>query len=367
MRFQLLPHDREEGWTPYAWLIYLVAFACWPAMKHGTSSLEWVATIAGLVVFLALYFRGFWECDSWRFLAIIAAITLLGMAFFPVNPGAGSFFIYAAAFAGRVNPARRAAQLIALIEVVVLVEVAALHTPWYNAFWPLVFAPLIGAINVQNGQRKLANAKLRLAHDEIERLAKAAERERIARDLHDLLGHTLSVIILKSELASKLAERDVERARVEIRDVERISRDALAQVRSAVRGYRAGGLQRELDSAREALAAAGIDVTIDAANVSVHASQEAVLALAIREAVTNIIRHARARHCEIAVVQRDGTCRATIRDDGVGGDVSPGTGLTGMRERVESFGGALVSDGSHGMTVTITLPLTTPFAGAQSA
>jgi two-component system, NarL family, sensor histidine kinase DesK len=367
MRLHLLPHDREEGWTPYAWLIYLAAFACWPAMKHGTSELEWAATMTGLVAFLALYFRGFWEHGGWRYLAIIAAITLLGAAFFPINPGAGSFFIYAAAFAGRLNPVRRAVQVIAAIEIVVLVQIGALHEPWYNAFWPLLFAPMIGAINVQNGQRKLANAKLRLAHDEIERLAKAAERERIARDLHDLLGHTLSVIILKSELASKLAERDVERARAEIRDVERISRDALAQVRSAVRGYREGGLQRELDSAREALAAAGLEVTINAGALSLPASQEAVLALAIREAVTNIVRHARARHCEITLAHREGACAATIRDDGVGGDISPGTGLTGMRERVEALGGTLLSDGSRGMTVTITLPVSAPFAGARSA
>jgi two-component system sensor histidine kinase DesK len=367
MPFRLLPEDREEGWTPYAWLIYLLAFACFPAMKHGTSPLEWVATMAALVVFLALYFRGYWERGRGRFLGIIAAITLLGVAFWPLNPGAGSFFIYAAAFAGRLQPTRRAVQVIAAIELIVLVQAAALRMPWYNAFWPLLFSPLIGAITLHDSQRKLANAKLRLAHDEIERLAKAAERERIARDLHDLLGHTLSVIILKSELASKLAERDVERARAEIRDVERISRDALAQVRSAVRGYREGGLERELVSAREALAAAGIDVTIDARSISLPASQEAVLALAIREAVTNIVRHARARRCEIVVALHDATCVATIRDDGVGGSVSPGTGLTGMRERVESLGGALVSDGSHGMTVTVTLPLATPFAGVRTA
>jgi two-component system sensor histidine kinase DesK len=365
MRF--LPKDTEETWTPYAWLIYLALFVCWPATKPGASSLEWVATVAGLVMFLALYFRGFWVLGRAEYLVIIIAITLLGAAFWPSNPGAGSFFIYAAAFAGRLNPVRRAVQVIAAIEIVVLVEMVASHALWYNAFWPLIFAGLIGAVNLQNGQRKLANAKLRLAHDEIERLAKGAERERIARDLHDLLGHTLSVIILKSELASKLAERDVERARAEIRDVERISRDALAQVRSAVRGYREGGLQRELDSAREALAAGGIEVTVDWQPVSLPASQEAVLALAIREAVTNIVRHARARRCEIKVALRDGTCVATIRDDGIGGDISPGTGLTGMRERVESLGGALVSDGSRGMIVTIRLPLAEPFSGVCSA
>src|SRR5437868_6558758 len=237
MRFRLLPNDRDEGWTPYAWLIYVIVFACWPGMKHGTSPLEWVLMFAGLLAFLALYFRGHWERGN-RLLAIIAAITLLGVLYWPWNPGAGSFFIYAAAFAGNLQTTRRSIWVIAGIELVVLVQMIELRLAWYDAFWPLLFGALIGAINIHNSQRRLANAKLRLAHDEIERLAKAAERERIARDLHDLLGHTLTVIIVKSELASKLAERNVESARKEIRDVERISREALAQVRAVVRGYR---------------------------------------------------------------------------------------------------------------------------------
>jgi two-component system, NarL family, sensor histidine kinase DesK len=367
---RLLPNDRDEGWTPYAWLIYSVIFACWPAMKHGSTPLEWTLTLAGLVVFLALYFRGYWECGI-RLMAIIAALTLLGVLYWPWNGGAGSFFIYAAAFAGDLQPSRRGIQFIIAIEVVVIAQSIVLQMPWYNFIWPLVFSALIGAINMHYRQRKIANARLRLAHDEIERLAKAAERERIARDLHDLLGHTLSLIILKSELASKLADRDAARARDEIRDVERISREALTQVRAAVRGYREGGLRRELDSARESLATAGIHVHVDAQQLNIPAAHEAVLALAIREAITNVVRHARARRCDVTVVQEDAVCIATVHDDGVGGNAEPGTGLTGMRERVESLGGTLRYDGTKGMTITITLPLANsraiPFASERTA
>ncbi len=366
MRFHLLPNDRDEGWTPYAWLIYSLLFACWPAMKHGSTALEWALTAAGLIVFLFLYFRGHWESGI-RLVAIIAALTLLAVLYWPWNGGAGSFFIYAAAFAGNLQPSRRGIQFMVAIEIVVITQSIVLQMPWYNFIWPLVFSPLIGAINMHYGQRRIANAKLRLAHDEIERLAKTAERERIARDLHDLLGHTLSLIILKSELASKLAGRDAVRASNEIRDVERISREALTQVRAAVRGYREGGLRLELDSAREALAAAGIDLRVEAQSLTLPAAHEAVLALAIREAITNIVRHARARHCEITVTQQGAVCVATVRDDGVGGTASPGTGLTGMRERVESLGGTLRQDGTKGMTITITLPLATPFAGERTA
>jgi two-component system sensor histidine kinase DesK len=361
---RLLPKNHDEGWTPYAWLVYAVPFACWPAMKFGTSTREWVLTLVGLLAFLALYFRGHWERGG-RLMLIAAAIVLLGVLYWPWSPAAGAFFIYAAAFAGELDSTRQATVGIALIEGVVLIEAFALGMPWYNTIWPVVFCLLVGSINVHYKQKKVANAKLRLAHDEIERLAKTAERERIARDLHDLLGHTLSVIILKSELASKLAERDVERARAEIRDVERISRDALTQVRAAVRGYREGGLKSELDSAREALKSAGMDVTVDAHPVNLPAAQEAVLALAIREAVTNIVRHSRAKRCRIAVETRGPHCIATISDDGVGGSAPSGIGLTGMRERVEALGGTLARDGAGGTTITVTLPLALPFSAGR--
>src|SRR4051794_32564624 len=151
---RLLPKDRDEGWTPYAWLIYLVLFACWPGMKHGTSALEWVLTVVGLVAFLALYFRGFWESGN-RLLGVIGAITILAVLYWPQNPGAGSFFIFAAAFAGKLQSTRRSVLVIVAIEIIVAVQMIVLHLPWYDAFWPLVFGALIGAINIHNSQRHL--------------------------------------------------------------------------------------------------------------------------------------------------------------------------------------------------------------------
>ena len=121
-----------------------------------------------------------------------------------------------------------------------------------------IFTLLIGAVCIRSAEVQRANARLRMAQEEVERLAKTAERERIARDLHDLLGHTLSLITLKAELAGKLVERDPERAGREIREVERISREALREVRTAVAGYRSEGLQAEMGRARLALEAAGV-------------------------------------------------------------------------------------------------------------
>src|SRR5262249_21649918 len=149
-------------------------------------------------------------------------------------------------------------------------------------------------------ERHRDNRRLRRAQEEIEHLAKIAERERIARDLHDVLGHTLSVIVLKSELASKIAEKDPRRAVQEIKDVERMSREALPQVRNTIQGYHARSLQAEAEQATAALEAAGVKVSCELAHADIPAAHEGVLALALREAVTNIIRHAGATSCKLS-------------------------------------------------------------------
>jgi two-component system sensor histidine kinase DesK len=349
----LLPKHKDLGWTPYFWTIYLAFFLLTPAMKPHTSPLEWAATAAGTIVFFLFYFRGYW--DEERLQAIIAMITL-GAIYYPFNPGAGSFFIYAAAFAGWLRTSGHAVRTIALIEAIVILETIAFHIPVYGWIWPVIFTIMIGATNMHHQQVARSNAQLRLAHDEIEHLAKVAERERIARDLHDLLGHTLSVIILKSELASKLADRDIDRARSEIHDVERISRDALAQVRNAVRGFRSRGLQAEIDSAREALSTANVTLEADVEPLALQPSHEAVLALAIREGVTNVVRHARATHCAIRLAASDNAHVLTISDNGHGGAATLGNGLMGMRERVESLGGTLARTTDRGTTLKIVIP-----------
>jgi len=352
MTMRLIPARRDIGWTPFIWTIYLAFFLLWPYMRHAGAG-EWIATIAGAAAFLALYFRGYWVRGR-GLMAIIVAITAMGLIYFPFNPGAACFFVYAGAFAGVLTPPRLGIAWMIGIAGAGGLEAMLLHLPSGYAL-PLIFVFLIGAVNMYYSGVSRANAKLELAQSEIEHLAKVAERERIARDLHDLLGHTLSLIILKSELASKLAERDAGRAREEIRDVERISREALAQVRAAVSGYRAG-LRAEIESARDALRAAGVTPAIDVAPLQLAATQEAVIAMALREAVTNIVRHADAKSCRIALESRGGAVVLTVRDDGRGGNAPFGNGLSGMRERVEALGGSLRRDGAGGTTIEIVLP-----------
>jgi two-component system sensor histidine kinase DesK len=282
----------------------------------------------------------------------------IGCAFLPTHPGAPVFFIFAASFAAEIDGTTRTTTIVvAVLCVALLAEALFFNVPLVAWVWGVVFAVLVAALNLNQAQANRMNAKLRLAQHEIEHLAKVAERERIARDLHDVLGHTLSLIVLKSELASKIAERDPARAAGEIRDVERIARDALTQVRSALAGYRAAGLERELESARDVLTSAGIEVAIAREGAKLSPSEEAVLSLAVREAVTNVIRHARASTCTIRISgDADGTRRVDVIDNGLGTRGERGLGLQGMHERVAAIGGTLSVTSAGGTHVAIALP-----------
>src|SRR5690606_6880680 len=232
----------------------------------------------------------------------------------------------------------------ALVPVAALLSLLAFPTVLFPYLPALVFVPIVGFANFYQRERDDSNARLRMAQDEIERLATIAERERIARDLHDLLGHTLSTITLKSELAARLLASDADRAASEIRDVERISREALGQVREAVRGYKSSGLDGELANAKLALEAAGIEFDYYFERLAVPARAESALALALREGVTNVVRHAGASRCQVRLVEQADRAVLTISDDGGGlaaSASSAGSGLSGMRSRIEALGGAV--------------------------
>ena len=354
MRFRPLPEDPEQGWTPYVWLVYLGFVFMYPALARA-SALQWGLTLAGVAVFLVLYFTAHWLRDR-KVLWCIAGILLLGMVFAPVNPGASAYFIYAASFIGYAGPPRFALRGLVVILAVALLETWIFHLPSYFWFPAALFSLLVGGANIHYAEVSRANSKLRLAQDEVELLAKTAERERIARDLHDLLGHTLSLITLKAELAGKLLARDPERAGREIREVERISREALREVRTAVAGYRSQGLPAELARARIALEAAGVKPEYFAEPLELEPAQETALALALREAVTNIIRHAGAATCRITLEQTAAETRLEVRDDGRGGSAPEGIGLASMRERVEGLGGRLERRAETGTSLRIVLP-----------
>ena len=354
---RLIPTNRDNGWAPYIWLAYFGFFFLDPILNHAGWQ-RWLATGLGTVLFLALYFAVFWLRRPWD-LINLGVMVLCGVAYAPWNGGATCFFIYAAALLPFV--VEREIQAVQLLGLIVAVAIA---TWWFFHLsgWFLIYAvgmsAAICAGNIYFAQRTRMYKELRTAQDEIEHLAKVAERERIARDLHDVLGHTLSVIILKSELASKLVDRDPERAKAEIRDVEQTSREALAEVRSTIRGYRQQGLEEEMKRARATLETAGVAVKSESAAVGLSPAQESVVAMVVREAVTNVVRHAQARHCELRLAPQNGTCVLKIQDDGRGASQPEGNGLRGMRERIEALGGTLERETAAGTKLTIRFPLT---------
>ncbi|HET7568345.1 MAG TPA: sensor histidine kinase [Gaiellaceae bacterium] len=218
----------------------------------------------------------------------------------------------------------------------------------------------IGALMAAFGRQVRANRELREAREELARLAVADERLRIARDLHDLLGHTLSVIALKSELAEKLVARDPERAAAELAEVQQVTRQALGEVREAVHAYRQLALDEALGGARAALAAAGIECRVDEAELEVPDDVEAVLAWAVREGTTNVVRHSGAHTCAIRIEAVDGAVAVEVEDDGRGPKPGrAGSGLAGLAERAARVRGSLEAGArpEGGFRLRLTVPV----------
>jgi two-component system, NarL family, sensor histidine kinase DesK len=216
----------------------------------------------------------------------------------------------------------------------------------------LVFSAVAAITNHTSYREYEIQRQLQKSQDEVARVAKIAERERIARDLHDLLGHTLSVIVLKSELASRLSDKNPQKAALEIKEVERIARDALQEVRSAVRGYRNAGLEEELQNVRLACTAANMKLELYTVPLELSWQKEQALALALREATTNAIRHASATTIWVSLEPNGDEVHLSVWDDGAG-QILEGNGIRGIRERLEAIGGRLeLSRQQKGFTVS---------------
>jgi two-component system sensor histidine kinase DesK len=348
------PHSRR--WFDFIWIIYSVFFFFEPVQRN--SRPYWIQFAAAYAVFVALYTGIIYASSRRNAYLCLAGMGVLGLVYYPLNTGASGMFIYIVAFAPFISESITSSIVIFALNFVALMsEGLLLHlNPWtwgFSAF----FGILVGSGNLVVAQRMRANQKLMLANEEIEHLAKVAERERIARDLHDVLGHTLSVVVLKSELAGKILHQNPDRAQKEMAEVEHIARTALAEVREAIRGYRAEGLAAELDRARATLDAAGVTLDCASKPPKLLPAQETVLSLIVREAITNIVRHAHASHCRISLDQTADRTVLLIEDDGRGGIRTEGSGLRGMRERVESLDGRFQVSSDKGTRLIIDVPV----------
>lgn len=351
---------KTAHWLPVLMLVWTIWIFFVPIFQTGDGFRHWLwPTLASFAGFLWLYWRVYYRSRT-QVIWSAWAMAGLGLALMPFNPGAQCYFIYACAYfpCARTTRGAALAALAALtlysVEWIVLLDYGWAY--WING---ALIAVCIGFMNLNFIRKAERDAELRMSHDEVRRLAATAERERIGRDLHDLLGHTLSLITLKSELANKLFDRDAAAAKREMTDVERVARDALAQVRHAVTGIRAAGFAAELASAKLLLESHGMRLEYALADVAIPVDVETALAMTVREAVTNIQRHARATCASIALERMGGNLVLRIADNGRGGDIVPGNGLSGMRERLAAIGAELrvESQRGHGTTLTATLPM----------
>jgi two-component system sensor histidine kinase DesK len=350
----------DMGKLPYLWAMSL-SFLLWKYFYTSVSALELAMLGASVVLFLPLYLASFWTGGRSAVLCILAACGF-GMLWAPHNSGAGTFFIFAAGMCGRLAPGRNAPRMLALVLAL------ATLTGWLLAengpsflLAPWAIGLSVGVASIMEGGLRASRKQLLRKQEEVEHIARIAERERISRDLHDLLGHSLSLIALKAELAGKLAGRDLDACKREIADIEACARRALAEVRTAVTGYRDSGLPGAMASARASLAAAGVALREEVQQLTLPPALEHVLALALREAVTNVVRHAGATRCTIGLALEEGSAVLRVTDDGdrlgAGGEVRAGNGLSGMRERAASVGGSLTISVDNGLRLALRLPM----------
>jgi two-component system sensor histidine kinase DesK len=229
----------------------------------------------------------------------------------------------------------------------VIVDVIIVGDPFRDAVELAVPILLIGAVQAAFYQQVRAKVELTRARTDLARLAVSEERLRIARDLHDILGQRLSAVSLKAELAARLVERDPTRAAAEMGEVAAVAREALSDVRETVSGYRALTLATEIETARALLIAAGVSVEVACGGDPLPEPLDECAGALVREAVTNVIRHAGAGRCAIQIGRESGAVVVEVRDTGTGtvgpiaASVPYGNGLTGLAERVERVGGML--------------------------
>ncbi|MFI5679513.1 sensor histidine kinase [Streptomyces cellulosae] len=383
------PGPPPTGFSLLPWL--LLGMGSFSNLLQGKTADPWIGAL-GLLTFNSLYiyvvFRAFVrearEATSTRVALVLMGLVTCGLAlgyggnwllFFPL-------FGLATGAVVRTPYLRWAGTGVAVLSGIVSVTrdgwggLSIAYGTWISTMVTAVILSLSEAVR-----------ELRVAREELARRAVERERLRFSRDLHDLLGHTMSVIVVKAEAARRLAGRDLTAALDQITDIESVGRQALTEIREAVTGYREGSLATELDRARSALSAAGIEPVVRQSGPPFTPQTEALLSWVVREAVTNAVRHSGATRCEITVAATADHVRLTVADDGPGtsatgpgpgpAEAIGGTGLKGLTERLGAAGGSLRAGPSPrgGFTVTAELPVdqgesplpTTSGASAASA
>jgi two-component system sensor histidine kinase DesK len=352
-------------------------------LQSHLSLIRIIATLIAVALFFCVYLWATWHnaqrlvsASSMRDTATaqwlpIAILLVLSIIIINLYKGIGTPFIFTSAYIGGRLPTARAVQSVVVLALFVAVAGTRNNLDWSSLVQGIVLIVVVGIVTQLIVRAVSTGRELRVAREEIARLAVIAERLRIARDLHDLLGHNLLLIALKSELARRLISVSPEQAAIEIGDVEQVARTTLQEVREAVGNYRQPSLVNELHAAQELLTAAGVAYQCEedeGIQDTLPPTIEAVLSWTVREGVTNVIRHSRAHLCRIHVESDIHEARVEIVDDGVkvsaqivgvGASSAASRGLQGLTERVKALGGVCDARplASGGFRLAVALPL----------
>jgi len=323
---RLLPKNTGIGWLPYAWLAFLGFFIIGMFVPPVTGTRVFL-NLATLAIFLVTFFRCYW-IDHGKQLAIpISIIVALGVSASIINPGASVFFHYASFFAGRLGNLKHS---VITITVILIIIVAS----WYFGGHKLQYlfsgglvSLALGIMGTQIYHSDMIQRQLNKSEAERKELAVIAERERIARDLHDIVGHALTVVSLKSQVAHKMVGSDPD-------------------------------IQRAIDDAEQALKTAGIKGNFQEIDIpeNLACEHEQALSMVLKETVTNVIRHSQATACEIALHNNHKQITMIVNDNGSGFQSQDGNGLKGIRERINSVNGILKISSNNGTRIMVSIP-----------
>ncbi|WP_050181677.1 sensor histidine kinase [Domibacillus robiginosus] len=365
MKKKLASFGKSSGLSPYIWIILglLPFYFIFQSSSTNEIIVGITLTILFFISFRFAFLSSRWPVYVWvcLLIGISVAMTILFQFIY--------FSFYIAYYNGNIR--KRAAfvtaYVIHLISAIVSINYnLVVQHPLFIQQLPIIVIVFIGIILLpftlynRKKQDKL-EAELQLANNRIADLVKQEERQRIARDLHDTLGQKLSLIGLKSDLARKLIEKDPERAKGELLDVQQTARTALNEVRNLVSSMRGIRVNDEIVLVQQMLRAAQIEYTgatsFQLVNVSLFV--ENVLSMCMKEAVTNIVKHSQAFSCHISIEQLQDAVQLTVKDDGVGlnrHDIGRGSGLPGMRERLEFVNGSLEVRSENGTVLVMVVP-----------
>ncbi len=359
-RFEIFPS--RYSYFPYIALVYLFLPGFYLLQESGYKQIFGYSLIA---LFLLSYRQLYFYTSSFIYWLIVQLAIIFVLAIF-FNVGNIFLGYFPANFIGWFTNKRRfyfgLGMLIAVVFLPLIIRFETLTSGELLYFLPFLLIMLISPFGIRSmNSRMELERKLDEANEKIRELSKREERMRIARDLHDTLGHTLSLITLKSQLIGKLLTKDIERAKDEVKAIERTSRAALSQVRELVSDMRTITIAEELIEAESILQVAGIsymfkgDLQLD----NIQGLTQNILSMCLREAVTNVVKHSHAKNCVIHIEEKAGEIVLWILDDGKGIQLTnfQGNGLNGIKERLELIDGSLEMATDHGTKLIIKVPI----------